>query len=899
MMVLSFTPVEATWTDIHQISSSSHTIQITGDGYNMPPENAYDGIGSQAGDPVLLRTDPCYTQSTPSQGSSIEIDYTLSTNQSSVPFNIEFRLTHVANNAPDSYVSVSLYNTATQNYDQIAQITDSSGTDYNISRSSAYMDNAGNIYLNVFTGHGNQDCNSYAEVRFYEFFIYTDIVEEPNFDQDNDGIEDSMDSCPSGEINWISNPSTDHDGDGCKDDSTEDLDDDNDGISDDNDTCNVGDLFTSNPVSDYDGDGCKDDSEDNDDDNDGINDGLDQCGKGQMGWLSSTSNDYDQDGCFDSSNEDSDDDNDGIVDLDDGCNTGLLEWTSSQSNDYDSDGCHDGTEDDDDDGDTVNDGIDQCKTGVLNWISNGDTDYDGDGCEDDNPEDPDDDNDGVADNVDTCETGVLNWISNGDTDHDGDGCKDDNPEDPDDDNDGVADNMDTCETGNIAFTGADRDGDGCQDSDEDDDDDNDNVKDPQDNCDNDTSEMNWFSDFVTDYDGDGCKDDGSEDLDEDNDGVANNADRCRTGSLNWGSNAVTDYDGDGCWDEIEDGDFDNDNKQNNLDECEKGILNWISDSNSDHDGDGCKDDSTEDLDDDNDNVTDANDDCPKSPLGITVGDDGCAVDSQKEVATKSNDFPVQEVVVSGIGVSLIGAVLWAFFTGFFTRGLVGGIEIEPTSAELIEYIEQLENNIVDSDARLLAESNTYFSEVLRNTYELIDKYKGDPKVSLISVTDVYTKMLKYGRCEISGVVLLRALSTTLLRFHRKRQIHNGHPWNVHKDKLHNEVKPSGKKIIDEFVALIRSKEKKNGKKELRKWFESTPNKDIFIKLQTTLSNFSSVIHPEDKTTIIEKYQQEDFAKDCTLITDYLKILINHPPYPYPSRDLSVEVQTEPVYYQQS
>ena len=56
-----------------------------------------------------------------------------------------------------------------------------------------------------------------------------------------------MDSCPSGENNWIS-ISTDHDGDGCKDDSTEDLDDDNDGISDDIDTCNLGDLFTSNPV---------------------------------------------------------------------------------------------------------------------------------------------------------------------------------------------------------------------------------------------------------------------------------------------------------------------------------------------------------------------------------------------------------------------------------------------------------------------------------------------------------------------------------------------------------------------------------------------------------------------------------------------------------------------------
>ena len=933
MMVLSFTPVEATWTDIHQISSSSHTIQITGDGYNMPPENAYDGIGWQSGDPVLLRTDPCYTQSSPSQGSSIEIDYTLSTNQSSVPFNIQFRLTHVPTNAPDSYVSISIYNMNTQSYDEITNIGDQSGNDYNISRSSAYMDNAGNIYLNVFTGHGNQDCNSYAEVRFYEFFIYTDIVDEPNFDQDNDGIEDSMDSCPSGEINWISNPSTDHDGDGCKDDSTEDLDDDNDGISDDNDTCNVGDLFTSNSVLDYDGDGCKDDSEDNDDDNDGINDGLDQCEKGQMGWLSSTSNDYDQDGCLDSSNEDDDDDNDGIVDLDDGCNTGLLEWTSSQTNDYDSDGCYDDTEDDDDDGDTVNDGIDQCKTGVLNWISNGDADYDGDGCKDDNPEDLDDDNDGVNDGIDQCKTGVLNWISNGDTDYDGDGCKDDNPEDLDDDNDGVNDDPDQCEAGvlnwisngdtdhdgdgcrddnpedsdddndnvdditdqcrigNVAFTGVDRDGDGCQDSDEDEDDDNDGLNDLEDNCDDNSSQLGWFSDPVTDYDSDGCKDE-TEDLDDDNDGVNdvdNNSqalDMCQRGELGWISNSITDYDRDGCSDNVEDNDNDNDDVNNNLDKCPNGALDWTSNPDSDFDNDGCKDDDLEDLDDDNDNVSDSNDDCPKSPPRINVGNDGCAIEIGAKTTGQDNGLNVNEI--AGISIIVILAIaIIAYFGGYLTHSIINDDEIEATSAELIEYIENLEEHIASADKNLLSETNGNYREVIAYSFALVNKYRDSPKIKILTVEDVMQKMQKYGRCEVSGLVLLRALSTTLCRFHVNRLNYNGYEFEARRK---DGRMYTGKQIMKELNDVNNAR--KGQKMKLKKWIVSTNKSALFPDYYNMLKVFDEVIHPEDYDKI-KSYENDSFSKHCTIITEYLKILINHPEYPYPNPDQTIEAKILP------
>ena len=51
-------------------------------------------------------------------------------------------------------------------------------------------------------------------------------------DDDNDGVTDESDDCQTGNLDCISGPGTDHDLDGCWDDTSEDEDDDNDGLAD-------------------------------------------------------------------------------------------------------------------------------------------------------------------------------------------------------------------------------------------------------------------------------------------------------------------------------------------------------------------------------------------------------------------------------------------------------------------------------------------------------------------------------------------------------------------------------------------------------------------------------------------------------------------------------------------
>ena len=149
-------------------------------------------------------------------------------------------------------------------------------------------------------------------------------------------------------------------------------------------------------TSDFDSDGCDDLTEDDDDDNDGILDVNDTCLELPGGI------DYDSDGC--SNENDDDDDGDGILDLSDNCPLGLLNWTSN-AQDFDSDGCEDSTEDDDDDGDGIFDYLDLCALSNTFFTSNNSTDPDNDGChsfyEDDFPNDGnaslDSDGDGMAD----------------------------------------------------------------------------------------------------------------------------------------------------------------------------------------------------------------------------------------------------------------------------------------------------------------------------------------------------------------------------------------------------------------------------------------------------------------------------------------------------------------------
>jgi hypothetical protein len=151
-------------------------------------------------------------------------------------------------------------------------------------------------------------------------------------DTDSDGVADLVDPCPMSHAGWVSTPSTDRDGDGCRD-SDEDADDDGDRRIDTEDHCLTGDVnWISNAISDHDSDGCRDALEDTDDDADGRTDAVDACPRGVLGWASNLSNDRDSDGCQDAT-EDTDDDADGSGDVLDDC---VTSWNPGQA-DYDQD----------------------------------------------------------------------------------------------------------------------------------------------------------------------------------------------------------------------------------------------------------------------------------------------------------------------------------------------------------------------------------------------------------------------------------------------------------------------------------------------------------------------------------------------------------------------------------
>ena len=231
----------------------------------------------------------------------------------------------------------------------------------------------------------------------------TSLIEDT--DDDNDGVNDlatdgitQLDACVRGDTGWISNATTDHDGDGCRDDSTEDADDDNDEVTDTADACVRGDTgWTSNATTDHDGDGCRDDStEDPDDDNDNTEDLADAFGKDACASVDTDSDGLPDDilaDCKTPLREDTDDDNDNIEDLAD-----VFAMDACASADTDGDGLPDflladcrtpRTEDDDDDNDSIadsedsdddNDGLIEIR--FLEGLANMRDDLNGDGADD-------------------------------------------------------------------------------------------------------------------------------------------------------------------------------------------------------------------------------------------------------------------------------------------------------------------------------------------------------------------------------------------------------------------------------------------------------------------------------------------------------------------------------------
>ena len=276
---------------------------------------------------------------------------------------------------------------------------------------------------NTVTYQGNADMLFIAD--FGKDYDKDGIVNSVDSDVDGDGVENTNDECEYSSIYFISSGGTDHDADGCKDD-TEDSDDDNDGIVDSNDSCPSGTIaWVPTNLTDQDNDGCQDSSEDLDDDADGYLDQQDLCPK--TFGNSSVSGDL---GCVDS-------DGDGRSDFNDQFPNDATEWQDS-------------------DMDQVGNNADPFEFDATQW-----EDADGDGHGDNPygtlgdkfPLDPerwqDSDDDGYADEDDLFPNEKSQWA-----DQDGDGYGDnalgdradafpqDSTEWLDSDFDGLGDNTD-------------------------------------------------------------------------------------------------------------------------------------------------------------------------------------------------------------------------------------------------------------------------------------------------------------------------------------------------------------------------------------------------------------------------------------------------------------------------
>ena len=215
-------------------------------------------------------------------------------------------------NPPDSKGTISILDYSNSNYVLQAQDTliSTSVRVQEIPILNGYQDTSNKITLRFALYHNGTSFAS-DELAMYVYTIYD--VREDITDSDGDGIDDVSDSCPNGETGWTSTPTTDHDGDGCRD-STEDNDNDNDLILNLNDDCPEGELsWLSDSISDYDGDGCKDDhAEDDDDDNDGYNDTREtECESNPKNEFSLPTLDLDGDSLCDA--EDPDIDGDGLA----------------------------------------------------------------------------------------------------------------------------------------------------------------------------------------------------------------------------------------------------------------------------------------------------------------------------------------------------------------------------------------------------------------------------------------------------------------------------------------------------------------------------------------------------------------------------------------------------------
>ena len=361
-------------------------------------------------------------------------------------------------------------------------------------------------------------------------------------------------------------------------------------------------------------------------DGDGLLDGIDNCPRVPNVEQENFDLDVFGDAC------DDDDDNDGIIDSVDACEKGALGWTSTTSTDYDQDGCRDYDEDFDDDNDTILDHLDACVRGPLGWVSTEENDVERDGCSD-----YDVDEDGFVDQLDNC----PNIANSGQEDLDGDSFGD--VCDSDQDGDGILDAEDKCPRDLGLWDSSesnDWDRDGCHDSVNDADDDNDGMLDMLGSIQLDMCPKgyrDWDSSNISlDLDQDGCHDE-LEDDDNDGDGFEDISDLCPSGLVG-PVLPSQDFDTDGCVDDVEDIDNDADGVLNEADICPRTPLDTTI-----VDGSGC---SPQQADTDSDGIFNKNDLCPSTALGEIVDEQGCTViEAEPKAEEPESSFGLNQLLI--------------------------------------------------------------------------------------------------------------------------------------------------------------------------------------------------------------------------------------------------------------
>ena len=414
-------------------TSYSHSInaQSTWSEIKVVP-NAFDSNNASASFIEANRCDGGSATCTSGE-TYIEVDFTVQFSPNSTRADVRWAMIAPENLPTDASGFLHLYNQTSGTWELKGSDTTISGSPMTteIEVGSHGLDGSNNIELRLSVRHNGTTFPA-DELAMYFYGVHD--VREDIVDADGDGVLDEDDACPNGETGWTSTPATDHDGDGCRD-ATEDNDDDNDAIQDGNDDCATGELgWLSNSGTDNDGDGCRDLSEDEDDDNDGYNDTAETlCNSDPFDAMSLPTDDLDGDMICDA--QDNDIDGDGLDNTVETNDSNYVDSSATGTDPYDADS--------DDDGYCDGDTIPTSPTSVCSFTNDAFPtdgaaylDTDGDGQPDELwgtsttglVEDLDDDNDDWTD-VEEAECGNTN-------------AKDDASFPVDGDNDGICDLLD-------------------------------------------------------------------------------------------------------------------------------------------------------------------------------------------------------------------------------------------------------------------------------------------------------------------------------------------------------------------------------------------------------------------------------------------------------------------------